>query len=85
VAGAPATKTSLKPYSTENSQNGEVSMWKFEPGSYPEPDGLWLLCKYGDSGDITLSKKMAVRYAECTVISAKGRSNTAQQITVSCN
>lgn len=84
MAGAPATKTELKPYSTALRGGKEFSVWKFDPGFLTEPDGLWLVCSYGDGGELTLSKKISVQIVECTVAYEKKRVGVDRDIHVAC-
>ena len=63
MQGAPVTQAHLKPNRTTSTKKGSTVIWMFE-GEFPE--GKWLSCSYGD-GAITLSKKIAETYSECSV------------------
>jgi len=84
MAGAPATKKDLKPDLTKVSGTAEISNWKFDPGFLSEPDGLWLVCSYGNGGELTLSKKISVRFVECSVTYAEKRAGADRDIHVIC-
>ena len=84
MAGAPSTKTDLKPDVTEKRGNGLISIWKFDRGFLSEPDGLWLSCAYGKNGEITLSKKISAQFVECSVTYSEKKGETYHAIRVSC-
>lgn len=63
MQGEPVTQAHLKPSRITSNKETEIVIWTFE-GDYKE--GKWLSCSYGDGG-ITLSKRIADSYSECTV------------------
>jgi hypothetical protein len=78
MQGEPATQAHLKPSRTVSSKETDMVIWTFE-GEYPK--GKWLSCRYGD-GAVTLSKRIADTYSECTVVyKTNRRSRVVEAIT----
>jgi len=84
MAGAPATKTDLKPYSTEKHGRNLISTWKFDPDFISESDGLWLVCSYGEGGELTLSRRISSQFVDCSVTYAEKKANTDRVIRIAC-
>ncbi|MBB3117858.1 STY0301 family protein [Pseudoduganella violacea] len=74
--GPPEEKAFLKPGSTKSIKGGSIDSWLELSGS--GPTGKWIVCRYGERGEITLSKKLHDNTSACTVSSRR------EQVQVSC-
>jgi hypothetical protein len=84
MAGPPSTKTDLKPWSSEEIRGARTAIWKFDPDSFLDSDGLWLSCAYGKAQNVTLSRKIRSDYAECRVAYSTNKGDPSHHIVVTC-
>lgn len=61
MGGRPEERKDLVPFRVSKRRGGAFEQWKFDG------DEVWLRCSYGAAGQITLSKKVEGKLAECSV------------------
>lgn len=65
VLGPPEEKAFLKPSNTKITKTGSIDSWNELGG--PAPGGKWLVCRYGERGELILSKRLNDTTSACTV------------------
>ena len=61
MGGSPEKRMDLVPFQVDKNMGGAFERWKFDG------DDVWLRCAYGTAGQITLSRKLEGKLAECSV------------------
>ncbi|WP_296001776.1 STY0301 family protein [Rugamonas sp.] len=84
MAGPPELTADLKPYSVLEHAAHTVETWKFDENEFSDHDGLWLVCLYGATGAITLSKKIDSHFHECSVTYMKSKASVTSSIQIHC-
>ena len=80
MAGPPATKAYLSPYSSTKQKKGGIERFLFGP---PDADGNWLSCKYGADNAVILAKRLKDDITECSV-SYIDEGNADTKVTIEC-
>ncbi len=79
-AGAPESEAHLRGEPLD-AKGGKTL---YELGSIRVEDGKWLDCRYGDSGEIQMSRRLDDSLKRCTITHARPVKGTPRRIDISC-
>lgn len=71
MLGPPESMAFLKPSKTQIRKDGSIDSWLELAG--PAPNGKWIACRYGSTGEFILAKKVDDATSACTVKQKRGR------------